>query len=55
MKIYCILSLTAKFKDKPTWTWKHANIACLGFGKGKHALKAKHITYKDPKVAILGL
>ena len=34
---------------------KHANIACLGFGKGKHALKEKHITYKDPKVAILGL
>ena len=24
---------------------KHANIACLGFGKGKHALKEKHITY----------
>ena len=43
--------LTAKFKDKSTWTWKHARdnlttyLVCLGYGKGKQALKS----YKDPK------
>ena len=44
-------ALRAKFKDEPTWTWKHGKdnlttyLASLGFGKGKYALKV----CKDPK------